>query len=45
MPYTEPPLVTASVANVPRSPVWLADIPMGWMGRPEVGAVEGGFTV
>ena len=44
LPFTEPPLVTASVANVPRSPVWLADIPMGWMGRPEEGTVEGGFT-
>lgn len=33
--YIETPMVTAVAANRERIPVWLADTPMGRMGRPE----------
>lgn len=33
--YIETPMVTATPANLPRIPVWLADTPMGRMGKAE----------
>ena len=38
--YIETPMVMATEANLPRIPVWLADTPMGRMGRAEAASVE-----